>query len=405
MNFTVSVQGQHAPKVLAIPAQMDTVIATFVYDGDGNRVAQTIGGTTTYFVGNYYEKTGSTITKYYYAGSQRVAIRKGSTLSYLLSDHLGSTSLTINTNGSLVAEMRYKAWGETRYTSGTMPTRYTYTGQYSNVSDFGWYYYNARWYDPALGRMAQADTVVPGGVQGYDRYAYVSNNPIRYNDPSGHCPEDDAACRNRLKDTLPKIGNGNKKPIWSTAEYKNEWVGDLLSGLSTKLQHGAEFFSDLGAASEIGFTTAGLLFGGAAVGWVDLGFPIADVSGGLAGGLVGWEVGHGIHLMFTNSIESGTSNLSTISAYASDLAYGNTRLDIYDTNATVVIGQPTVTSTTLALIGGANTVGIVDAGIDQVGSLYADRKIGGVYDLFGVTGKTFQPFVFSPYINIQLGDR
>ena len=55
-------------------------------------------------------------------------------------------------------------------------------------------YYNARWprsvpergYDPALGRFAQADTIVPGGVQGYDRYAYTNNNPIRYIDPSGH---------------------------------------------------------------------------------------------------------------------------------------------------------------------------------------------------------------------------
>jgi len=27
-------------------------------------------------------------------------------------------------------------------------------------------YHNARWYDPALGHFAQADTVVPDGVQG-----------------------------------------------------------------------------------------------------------------------------------------------------------------------------------------------------------------------------------------------
>jgi hypothetical protein len=59
-------------------------------------------------------------------------------------------------------------------------------------------FYNARWYDPALGRFTQADSIVPGGVQGYDRYAYVNNSPIVYNDPSGHdydcgvltCPED-----------------------------------------------------------------------------------------------------------------------------------------------------------------------------------------------------------------------
>ena len=164
-----------------------SLTASFVYDGDGARVKSTINGVTTYFVGSHYEKSGSTVTKYYYAGSQRIAMRKGGTLSYLLSDHLGSTSITTNSAGALVSELRYKPWGETRYSNGTTPTKYTYTGQYSNVSDFGLLFYNARWYDPALGRFAQADSIVPGGVQGYDRYAYVNNNPVRYTDPSGHC--------------------------------------------------------------------------------------------------------------------------------------------------------------------------------------------------------------------------
>jgi len=51
-------------------------------------------------------------------------------------------------------------------------------------------FYNARYYDPALGRFAQADTIVPGGFQGLDRYSYVNNNPLRYTDPAGHLPRD-----------------------------------------------------------------------------------------------------------------------------------------------------------------------------------------------------------------------
>jgi hypothetical protein len=47
-------------------------------------------------------------------------------------------------------------------------------------------FYNARWYDSLTGRFAQADTIVPGGVQGLDRYAYANNNPLYYTDPSGH---------------------------------------------------------------------------------------------------------------------------------------------------------------------------------------------------------------------------
>jgi RHS repeat-associated protein len=111
-------------------------------------------------------------------------------LSYLLGDHLGSTSLTTDALGNKVSELHYKAWGEVRYASGNTPTQYQYTGQFSYESEFGLYFYNARWYDSSLGRFAQADTIIPEqtqGVQAWDRYAYTNNNPLRYNDPTGHC--------------------------------------------------------------------------------------------------------------------------------------------------------------------------------------------------------------------------
>jgi RHS repeat-associated protein len=120
---------------------------------------------------------------------QRVAFRVGSTLYYVLGDHLGSTSLTTDTYGILVSELRYKPWGETRYTNGTTATNYRYTGQ-REESSFGLYFYNARWYDSALGRFAQADTIIPGAgnSQAWDRYAYGFNNPLSYSDVSGHNP-------------------------------------------------------------------------------------------------------------------------------------------------------------------------------------------------------------------------
>lgn len=176
-----------APKVQAMPNAVGTAInATFVYDGDGNRVKSTINGVTTYFVGNLYELTGAQITKYYYSGGQRIAMRQGSTLTYMLGDHLGSTSLTTNASGAVISELRYTPWGEVRTQSGVTTTNYTYTGQYSNTADFGLMFYNARWYDPALGRFASADSILPAGAQGYDRYAYVNNNPVKYTDPTGH---------------------------------------------------------------------------------------------------------------------------------------------------------------------------------------------------------------------------
>jgi hypothetical protein len=47
--------------------------------------------------------------------------------------------------------------------------------------------------------------VVPGGVQGWDRYAYTLNNPLKYTDPSGHgayCGDDyDPGCLNAEEET------------------------------------------------------------------------------------------------------------------------------------------------------------------------------------------------------------
>jgi RHS repeat-associated protein len=163
--------------------------ASFVYDGDGNRVKATLGSTIAY-VGDYFEWKGSTSTmvKYYYAGGQRIAMRVGSSIRYyLLTDHLGSTAITAYSSGGKKAELRYKAWGETRYTYGTTPTTYRFTGQRLDEST-GLYYYGARYYDPALGRFVQADTIVPepGNPQALNRYSYVYNNPLRYIDPTGH---------------------------------------------------------------------------------------------------------------------------------------------------------------------------------------------------------------------------
>jgi RHS repeat-associated protein len=117
------------------------------------------------------------------------------TLIYLLGDHIGSSSVTTDASGVKTASALYKAFGETRYceapckgTLGNLGTDYKFTGQREEAA-LGIYFFNARWFDPSLGRFISPDTIVPTGTQGtqaWDRYAYVNNNPVKYNDPTGH---------------------------------------------------------------------------------------------------------------------------------------------------------------------------------------------------------------------------
>ncbi len=123
--------------------------------------------------------------KYYFVAGKRVTVRINGELSWLYGDQLGSVSAVAKADGTLISRSLYYPWGSERLTQGTSPTDYGYTGQ-MQVGDI--YYYNARWYDPMIGRFMQADTIVPPhqGTQVFDRYAYVNNNPLRYFDPSGN---------------------------------------------------------------------------------------------------------------------------------------------------------------------------------------------------------------------------
>lgn len=112
-------------------AFMDCMICSSC--GDGRQVQSTVNGATTTFVGAHYQVEGGMTVKYYLAGGQRIAMRTpNNSVSYLLSDHLGSTSLTTNSTGTVTSEMRYTAWGETRFTSGSSPSNYRFTGQRVN---------------------------------------------------------------------------------------------------------------------------------------------------------------------------------------------------------------------------------------------------------------------------------
>jgi RHS repeat-associated protein len=128
------------------------------------------------------------ITKHYYANGQRVAMRQGDVVYYVHQDHLGSTVAVSDQDGQAVGRMQYDPYGE--IISSTLPVALTdrlFTGQRFDSST-GLYYYNARYYDPYLGRFIQPDTLVPDPLnpQAWNRFTYCYNNPASYVDPGGH---------------------------------------------------------------------------------------------------------------------------------------------------------------------------------------------------------------------------
>jgi len=82
-------------------------------------------------------------------------------------------------------------WGGVHTDVGIIgQTDFGYTGQ-RNYASIGLMDYNARFYSPRLGRFTQPDTLIPGAgdPQNFNRYSYVSNNPMGFADPSGHREE------------------------------------------------------------------------------------------------------------------------------------------------------------------------------------------------------------------------
>lgn len=170
-------------------------------------------------------RSASAVTKYYYAGSKRIGMRNANALSYIFADHLGGTSVISSTVSGTVSAISFFPYGSTR--SGSVPSDYKFTGQRED-SATGLYDYNARLYDPALGRFISPDTIVPDGTrpQALNRYAYAYDNPVRYNDPSGHASP---IPKNRFRDVKIDIS------LWPDFAKGLAFVAGSFMGLNVDL--------------------------------------------------------------------------------------------------------------------------------------------------------------------------
>ena len=123
---------------------------------------------------------------------------------YYHPDHLGSSSYITDSNGEVAQHIEYFAFGETflEEHSNTERTPYLFSGKELD-EETGLYYYGARYYDAKISVWQSVDPMMlreevvlslettNGGVfnaQNNSVYSYSYQNPVKYVDPDGECP-------------------------------------------------------------------------------------------------------------------------------------------------------------------------------------------------------------------------
>jgi len=191
---------------LSAIAQAGVMSDEFGYAHDGTRLWKRLNQNPTniqVWIGNIYEQKAGKTLFHVFAGSEQVctfetnsALYGGSSTNavgyYYHQDSLTSSSVL---SGSSQTQMEVNVWypfGRIQTASPQVSFQVSrrFTGQVFD-EESGLYYYNARYYDPELGRFIQADTLIPdiSNPQSYNRYSYCVNDPLTYNDTSGHYEE------------------------------------------------------------------------------------------------------------------------------------------------------------------------------------------------------------------------
>lgn len=165
------------------------------YDYMGRRFAKACGNATQLFVYNEYLQISeldqdSNIVKTYVwdptagqASRPFAMITSDDTYFYTHDANKNVTELT-TASGLIAAHYEYSPFGALTNVTGVLANTnpFTFSSEYLDA-ELGIIYYNYRHYNPAVGKWISRDPIEEKG--GYNLYAMVRNNVIKYNDILG----------------------------------------------------------------------------------------------------------------------------------------------------------------------------------------------------------------------------
>jgi RHS repeat-associated protein len=174
----------------------DGTTATLVYDGDGSRVAKTIGGVTTKFLVDdlnptgylqvLEEVSGGEVKVAYTYGTTGVSQRRNGVTNYYGYDAHGNVTFLADAAGMVTDTYDYDAWGTLVASSGTTQNTRMYVGEEFDPN-LGLINLRARAYDPSRGRFPTLDPQMGqlGNPVTFNRYLYAGGDPVNHIDPTG----------------------------------------------------------------------------------------------------------------------------------------------------------------------------------------------------------------------------
>lgn len=170
---------------------------------------------------------------------------------YYHQNYLNNTLAITNSNGKELSWITYEPYGGIWDLEGQDVAKYKYGGKEFD-EESGLYYFNFRYFDPSIGRFITPDNQLGGPVFSYgalNNYSYTLNNPINFNDPTGHGILSDAEIgiilSTELLSTILTEGSDIPAEVALNEELLQKGIEDVgQEGLSSLLEQNEESLSD-----------------------------------------------------------------------------------------------------------------------------------------------------------------